>query len=201
MSHTRQVVFVKPDYWIVIDTMQPSDEKQHRYETLFHLDAEHVTVDPESKSVTAVYGDQEFRIVPVGSGEIDVRIAKGETKPVVQGWMPTGRHNHLRPIPTAVFSATGTGPTVRAWLLMGRERTQAWPVASVQLHPTGSPSDIAVDFVRAEGLREMLVRRSCAGSRAEFGPVATDAEFLLMRVRGAKVEETFRIGGTKEGAK
>ena len=46
VTHTRQVVFVKPDYWLVVDTMKPEDAATHRFESLFHLDAEEAVVDP-----------------------------------------------------------------------------------------------------------------------------------------------------------
>lgn len=39
VTHTRSIMFVKPEDRIVLDRMQPQDEQEHAYEFLFHLDA------------------------------------------------------------------------------------------------------------------------------------------------------------------
>jgi hypothetical protein len=66
--HTRAILFVKPEYWIVIDELNSLDNKSHRFETLFHLNAGNV----------ALYSDPlQKRIVSEGLDGEEVR-----------GWMP-----------------------------------------------------------------------------------------------------------------
>ncbi len=40
VTHTRSVLFLKPDYWIIVDALAASDDVEHSYEFLFHLDAD-----------------------------------------------------------------------------------------------------------------------------------------------------------------
>ena len=56
VRHTRAVVFVKPDYWVLVDTLEPSDDKEHRYESLFHLNADDAAADPKTGAVATRSG-------------------------------------------------------------------------------------------------------------------------------------------------
>src|SRR5205085_2732985 len=59
---TRRILFVKPSYFIVLDTIQPPDSATHTYESIFHLDAADAKVaaatakvmiaDPQRASLT-----------------------------------------------------------------------------------------------------------------------------------------------------
>ncbi|MBM4049916.1 MAG: hypothetical protein FJ279_32875, partial [Planctomycetes bacterium] len=153
VTHRRQVLFVKPfgvpwlatavhrqgdalqnqtDYWIVVDVLEPSDQAEHRYDALFHLDAESVSIEPTEPPgaekpvpklgtgfwiATCDPGKGNLALVPLAPG-MAAEIVKGQEKPVVQGWLPTGRHNELRPIPTVALTKRGAGRTVMAYALV-----------------------------------------------------------------------------------
>jgi hypothetical protein len=121
VTHTRQVLFVKPDYWLVVDRLQPADDKPHTYEAIFHLDAPAATVDETTHAVTAEVEGTGLRIVPIATARPEVQIIQGQKEPVVQGWLPTGVHGVLKPIPTAVFRWQATGPSVMIFALVPGE--------------------------------------------------------------------------------
>ena len=198
VMHTRQVVFVKPDYWIVIDAMTPADEVEHKYEALFHFDAEDAAIDEATRSVTAQHEGSGLRIVPLRPEDVEVEIIKGQTEPAVQGWVPTGRHNELRPIPTAVFRWRAVGPSVMAYALVPRDGEEGWLVQTAQPIEAGGPSEIAAEIALATGGRDLFVRRGGDAGEASIGPLQTDAEVAVVRIgpEGA-VGSVLQLGGSK----
>jgi YD repeat-containing protein len=118
VAHRREVLFIRPDYWIVVDVLAPSDDRPHVYEALFHLDVESAAIDETSAAVIGKTAAGGLAILPLTPQGLSATIAQGQREPVVQGWLPTGRHNELRPIPTAVLRAEGAGRRVLAYALV-----------------------------------------------------------------------------------
>ena len=175
VTHTRQVIFAKPDYWLVLDTLTPADDREHRYEAMFHLDADDAVVDPVTKSVSVEYGGNGFRIRPLRADGMAIEIIKGQKQPAVQGWLPTGRHNELKPIPTAVYRWTARGPVVTAFVLEPRRMREPWPIASVTTSAAQDGTGMVADILRTDGGHDMLqqsadaavslVRQNATGGR------------------------------------
>ncbi len=196
--HTRQVLFVKPDYWIVVDAMQPGDDGEHTYEALFHLDAEEAAVDAATQAVTVEHEGGAFRIIPFGPQAAEVEIIKGQTEPVVQGWVPTGRHNELRPIPTAVFRWRSVGPSVMAFALVPRAADEEWPVAEITSGSPGAPSAVAAKLALRGGHVDLFARSGAEARPTTFGRLETDAEVALARLdEQGNVLKVFQIGGSE----
>jgi len=103
--HTRRILFIKPEYFLVVDTLHPQDGRSHSYEALFHLDAESATLDAASLTVRTNEEDAaNVEIRPLSQPGLTCRIVKGQEDPV-QGWA-----NHpWRAIPTAVFRREAPG--------------------------------------------------------------------------------------------
>jgi hypothetical protein len=193
VEHQREVLFARPDYWIVCDTMIPEDDAEHTYEALFHLDAEEAVVDPETSAVTVAVGAGEFRILPVGDTSVDVEIVEGQTEPEVQGWLPTGEHENLRPIPTAVFRWRASGPSTMGFLLLPREADEQFPVSGAR--PIDAEGAFALEAARPEGARDVFVSAS-AGAATVPGVLTTDAKAAMVRFDGAgEALSTFASGG------
>ena len=195
--HTRQVVFVRPDYWVAIDTMRPADDARHEYEAMFHLDALDATVAPADSSVTVQHDGGAFRIIPFSPEEFGVQVIQGQEEPTVQGWLPTGRHNELRPIPTAVFRWQAAGPSVMAYALVPRAKNQEWPVRLAQADVNTGPGSLAARILLPDGAQDLVVRQEPNSGEALMGPLETDAELALMRIdqSGAPLK-VLQIGGS-----
>jgi hypothetical protein len=109
VTHKREILFVKPDYWIVLDTLTPYGEYEHSYESPFHLEAEAVTVETESKAVTTKNSEvSNLIIIPAELDGLDVEIIMGQTEPYVQGWVREGNYG-VRPIPTPTYKLKKKG--------------------------------------------------------------------------------------------
>lgn len=141
--HTRHILFVKGqgaapeekaarDYWLVVDVLQPRDDKPHTYEAMFHLDVNDVAVDSATKRVLSLNkADANLAIIPAADNGLSVDIVKGQEKPFVQGWMPAGGYK-VRPIPTAVFKRTASGVCHFVYVFFPLPTGVKSPVASVQ---------------------------------------------------------------------
>jgi len=126
VRHTRRVVFLKPDLFVVVDRLESLDGKPHRYETLFHLDAAEAAVDGLTVSTRTDGPNLAIRAFGVDG----VSIVKGQKEPVVQGWLPDSSQGYggIRPIPTAVFTKEASGTVTAIYVLCPSRGPAACPV-------------------------------------------------------------------------
>ena len=187
VSHKRRIFFAKPDYWIVTDTMTPSDDTEHKYESMFHLDAEMASVDKETRSVITENPDaSNLVIIPPRGDNVSVEIISGQEDPIVQGWIPAGGYK-VRPIPTPIFTRTGAGATWFFYVFYPAPRGQSSPITSVEqlevkLDNKSSPDARAVVISFDDGTKHYFMQAEQSGEILEFGGFSTDAEAALIQV-------------------
>lgn len=132
VTHIRQIVFVKPLYWVVFDTLVPRDDEPHTYESPFHLEAEDAEVNPSTNSVlTHNANASSLAIIPVPREGLTVEIVSGQEEPVVQGWAGAGGYE-VRPIPTPTYRQSARGLTHFAYVFCPIQLGSACPVAEVR---------------------------------------------------------------------
>lgn len=138
-SHLRAIIFVKPDYFIVFDSIEGPGT--HTSETLFHFMPFRVLIDDETRAVrTGRQDSANIEIVPLGPGE--PRLVCGQNNPV-QGWLAIDRQDV--PAPVAIYTDHGLLPRRMGYLIVpyGPERVTAEATATVE---TGADSwEIEVD--------------------------------------------------------
>lgn len=84
-THTRQAYFLKPDVFVVADTLIPADEAEHAYQARWHL----LTTQTRRDAGTVISADEglpNLAIVPLLAEGLDVAAASGQTKPELLGW-------------------------------------------------------------------------------------------------------------------
>jgi hypothetical protein len=102
VTHERRIVFVKQErIFVVMDTLTPRDNREHRYEAFFHLDAAEAAADEATKTVRT----DGLAILPPADAGLAVRIVKGKEDAPVQGWAS----GPWRAIPTAIYQKSGKG--------------------------------------------------------------------------------------------
>ncbi|NLO05058.1 MAG: hypothetical protein GX131_04430 [candidate division WS1 bacterium] len=196
VRHERSVLFVKPRYWIVVDRMTPEDAAEHDYEALFHLDADEAVVG-DDLSVTSVTGEGNSRlqIVPLPVEALSAEIVKGREEEPVQGWSYAmiGRRGA---IPTAVYSLTGAGEQLMAYVLYPLRADEQSPVQEVRRLDAGDAA-IAGEIALEDGSRHLFAIGTGAGEMA-FGGFATDAEAAFVEVaEDGTVGRSFLYGGNQ----
>jgi len=194
VEHSRRIFFAKPEYWIVTDLMKPADQQAHLYESLFHLDAEGASTDEATKSVRTTNEGPNLSIIPLADRALSVRIASGEEKPVVQGWMPW-KHYECRPIPTSIYSKSASGPTELLYVFYPTPAGKDCPVRRVETIETNGVKAVAAAVTFADGRVDYFAQSHAPGSKLEFLDFATDAEAVLIQTRRGRVRAAFRAGG------
>jgi hypothetical protein len=147
--HMRRILFVKPDYWIVCDTLTPNDSAEHTCESTFHLDAPEAVIAEAAKSVTTRdVGGANLMILPLAMPGLEVRIVQGQEKPFVQGWIPKehGRTG-ADPRPCVYYTRRGSGVVHFLYVFAPAPEGKPFPVTAVtaaQVRGRQLVADIAV---------------------------------------------------------
>ncbi|MBD3293548.1 MAG: hypothetical protein GF393_11535, partial [Armatimonadia bacterium] len=125
-THTRRVLFVKPDYFVVIDRVDA--EGAHDYRMKYQLNHELAAAVDGTRVVGSA--DDRARIVVQPSREdLDLTIVKGQTEPRHEGWQLLSETD-AREAPALVYTWREQAPT--------RTETVLWPV------PLGEDADLKV---------------------------------------------------------
>ena len=103
VSHRRAVLFLKPDLWIMCDTLTSKDGKEHTYDALFHFDGK-VQADG-LRLRTHDDGEPNLTILARPAAGMTLKVVEGQQDPV-QGWLPTGLTS-VRPAPVGIYSVHG----------------------------------------------------------------------------------------------
>ncbi|MDP6380281.1 MAG: alginate lyase family protein, partial [Phycisphaerae bacterium] len=151
VTHVRKILFVKPNYWIVLDTLTPHDDAAHTYESPFHLEADAAAADEDSLIVTTQNpGGSNITIIPASAPGLELDIISGQTEPYLQGWVGDRIHGP-RPIPTPTYKLTATGVAHLAYVFYPTAEGEACPVKSVALTDTEADGNPAVEVSFADG--------------------------------------------------
>ncbi len=132
-AHTRSVLFVRGEYWVVIDRLVPEDEQEHLYEALFMLTTPEASV--EGNAITTRSDGPNLLIAAAPEEGLTVEVTVGQEKPIKRGWKRGGKT--VLPNPTAVVGCRATGPAVLATLL--------YPVP-----PDREPPEVGIELVEAD---------------------------------------------------
>jgi hypothetical protein len=186
VTHRRQMVFVKPDYFIVVDTVE--GEGSHVVESLFHLNHDEAEVEGSvARSVDPGVPNVLVAAAPVDG--LQVRIVKGQTEPEVQGFIPSDRwhaswrapearapDHGKREVPTVVCTLQGTLPAKLAYVLMPYPKGQS-PQVSCRLPAVQGPGT-AVQ-VELPGGRQQTVLIGTPGQRVSCGAMSTKQQVAV----------------------
>ena len=100
--HKREVLFVKPDFFAVADTLTSADGKVHDYTMLLHMDTLNVKIT-ENSILGILNGKYDLCILPLANG-IRTNVASGRNDPV-SGWYVGRNDKVLHPASTVWITA------------------------------------------------------------------------------------------------
>ncbi len=196
LVHRRSALFIKPDYWLMLDEVEGGGEEENSPErdiaTLFHFMPMQLAADPETGRVRSERLEQaNLEIAPIptaGSAAPAPHIVCGSREPV-QGWVVAGGgRGHSReslPAPVAVYEAKARLPWRCLWLLVPFRSGTAAGVRTRTLE--AAPGCSALECSFPDGRRDLLfVRHGGGGAAAEasgaaFGGFSTDGRMAVVR--------------------
>ena len=130
--HRRRVCFIKPHFWLAVDTLTAGSE--HLYEQYFHFGPEAAVSDSTDMSVTAMYKNGAGIVVcPLMTPPLNRKRFKGQSNPI-QGWVS---YDYAVKVPAEVlqYSKREKGSTCFATLLVPFQRKA--PACRVELSAPG----------------------------------------------------------------
>ncbi len=175
--HTRHILFVKPDYWVVVDELQAAGP--HRYQVLFHA-APHIRVrcGPDGRVILSPpSGTPALYLIPAEPHAVTVGQQAGSEEPI-QGWYSDRRH-HKVPATTVIYEREGRASTTIATLLYPcRDGTGE----GVTLEPLSGEGGLAFVVTTARGRDYLFLSRE-AGVR-QVGPYKVEGMVAGVRTDG-----------------
>ena len=169
VAHHREVLFVKPHFWIVTDHMVPQGDQEHDYRALFHMSPGDIMMDSTNQYATTTWRDGGFRVMPLNAGNVELSVVSGQTKPTYLGWIPAGTQKK-KPSQVAVFNWKAKGPTTKVWILTPKTDDDEWHVQNFQLLEASDAGTIKARLFTAAG--EGLFRRLPGAENSAKGDVA-----------------------------
>ncbi len=191
VEHHRDVVFLKPRLWLVVDRLKANDEKCHTYESLFHLNADAAVADAETGVVvTSNPTGANVALVPIELGDWHLDIVTGQEEPTVQGWLMTNKHNVLRPVPTAVYRCEKAGGAQIAYLIAPLRQGEAMPVVE-PIPTTGDAKDSGLAFrvTLPDESSHTVLWNGTPGTPIEAGMMQTSARAAMFTADGELLAE------------
>jgi len=185
VSHTRRVVFLRPYYALVVDTLDGTGT--HTFDAHFHLDAPAARLDPATQSAFSqnVSGAQ-LGLYPLERENLAVDIVQGQMTPLL-GWMPIEH----RPIPTIRFRKQQAAPAIFATFLYPY-LDHAPTFVATPLTTTGDGIWSRTLKTSHETAEIVLVKKGAAEpitvTSSLLGDISTNASGLILRQpAGSKV--------------
>ena len=167
----RQVIFVKgtnpkrTGYHVVIDTVEPADNRPSTWRHPWQLTAENPELRQEDNSVVAINDGVALQILPVDPDvNLSARFIHGQEKPALLGWRVYGESAKPWNVPTYEWPADNT--FTKAWILQMQGSEADWPVRSVQAAASDTPGEIMFQVHRQDGGTDLIIRRM-PGSKAK----------------------------------
>ena len=129
----RQVLFLKPDIFLVADRLVPNDDLAHTYQARWQLKTTTTAQNPATgEVVTTDPGLANLAIVPLRTEALTVRTASAEETPEILGWNPRKDETPpLLPATTVLHTRKGMGEQRFLTLLLPLKPGQASPVTRV----------------------------------------------------------------------
>jgi hypothetical protein len=190
--HTRHILFIKPDYWILVDEIEA--QEFHNYQLLFHTSPDIETSVEKNKSVKlfAPLTAARFYLLPAQSSNLKVRILKGSIIPI-QGWYSMDHHYKI-PTTTVIYERQNTQSTVLATILYPTSNKNDDREIFIKSLETIDDSSLAFAINSNQGVDYLMFSRR--NDLKKFGPFESRATIAFVRTNlEGDVQGQFEVGG------
>lgn len=183
VTHRRGVLFVKPDLWIVHDTLSADAAGRHTAEALFHIHAESAATTAAGAVIATSAKGPGLLLQALGPEVPAVRLVEGEREPPVQGWSAqygkSVQDVPMKAVPTAVYALTWDGHGELVTLGLPFQPDQR-PEVTPEAVGVSAGKGLAAGFRRGPAARGVYLRNEAPGERLETAVGATDGETAFL---------------------
>lgn len=187
ITHRRRLVFIRPNYWIVLDELRGRGD--HKFDFLYHFapEAELIVFDDERRGEVdcrASIKESGLQMFLYGSSAVQAEALCGHTEPL-QGWS-SHQYGERRPSPVLKATLHGFAPSAMMTFLMpGREAKR-----SRRLYPSGGQAIAAV--VRDEDHEDISVLSIDSGE-LRLMDFAMHGEFFWIRTQNGALKQLLAV--------
>ncbi len=158
--HRRDVLFLKPDLFVVADRLVPNDATPHTYQARWNLATPATRTDPATRAVVTVdAGKPNLAVVPLLGEGLDVKAVSAQETPEILGWIVQRGESPRVPATTVVHVRAGVGQQIFLTLLVPLAKGVGNPVIKVEPVPGRAE---AAEVTLGDG---RCLRIACLGER------------------------------------
>lgn len=129
--HRREVLFLKPDLYLVVDRLEPTDGEDHRYEARWQVDSTSLRPGLSPGSFASTDADKpNLSIVPLLPEGLESVAVSAQEEPELLGWR-ISRNGYI-PTTTVCHRRGGRGPQTMITLLLPLRPGETCPVRAVR---------------------------------------------------------------------
>ncbi len=184
VTHTRRIVFIKPDYWVMVDELHAS--KKHDYQWLFHTPPQvKIHPGPNKRAILTTESNEAcLHVIPADPHAINMSCVNGEEDPI-QGWFSI---DHLQKTSSAtlVYEKKNVASVTQVTLLYPSDIESTCDDVSIESLPLPTGNNIAFKISSPSGTDFLMF--SDDYSQKIFGPYKSDGIFA-----GVRTDETGAI--------
>lgn len=114
-KHTRAVIYLKDEFWVVVDKIDI--DKARKITPLWHFNPTCEVKIENNNIVTTNAGRGNLRIIPVSDFNWNIKLIKGQEKPEIQGWY-SEHYNKKEANFCAQYNANLQKSSVFAWVML-----------------------------------------------------------------------------------
>jgi uncharacterized heparinase superfamily protein len=199
VQHRRQILFVKPDYWLVVDLL--TGPGQHCFDLYFHLMPNtQPQLDPQSLALRSDGPEQAGLIIaPLANPSWQAELIRGATEPI-QGWV-SFFSGEKEAAPTLRYRQTGPTPRQFCTVLhpypAGHNLELA--VTPLELAPAGQETITGLELKTEQYHDRLVIDRGRPPTLKQFAGVETDAQLFYTRQQPGRAEPSkiLQLGGSQ----
>jgi hypothetical protein len=116
-SHTRSLMYVRGEFWVVVDRIQT--DRPRKIETLWHWHPD-CTVSQDGNVIKTTNPKGNLAVIPLGNPKMPAHFVKGQEQPEMQGWY-SPEYNLFSPNTATIYTADIPRNQTFVWLLYPSE--------------------------------------------------------------------------------
>jgi hypothetical protein len=189
VTHERSILFIKPDYFILVDSLWAAAE--HLYEQCFHFHSGEVSAGKDG-AIFLSMGRRGLVIKPLDQGALNLEILKGSEKPI-QGWISPAYDRRL-PAPVVKYSERIKGTGVIPMVLFPVQGKKRLPACRVLCR---NEETIFFKLSYAK-FSDLFMFGNRSGQLQQAGGFGSDAQICFFRIsKDEKVKKAFMVKGRR----
>jgi len=188
--HRRRVMFVKPEYWLIVDTFEAVGS--HNYELSFNITAENTLLDRNTLAVVSTdAGRPNCAIVPVCAAGLQAESLTAGDYPTC-GWA-SGRYGERTPCRSVRYRLHGEGFRMIGFVIYPHPAGPAAPVTARLLTSDGPGAGAIAVEVNIGNIRDYIALSGQPDGSIAFEDVEAKAEAAWIRTDPDGDTAGFRI--------